>query len=250
MARSTATACTLRNSASTAPWTPNIGRTTTPRRSRRRHPGRFVGWPSTSKPGAKTDSSFIGEPSFFTGSCGTTASSTSIVTSSADHVGNSLDERFDYAIAFIGRQWNPPPEDEVVTEFRNRIAPQRRSAGLVLESLSAPDVDTWVAYEHRWAALLNGSYSEHLGAGPPIRRGDAIAPAGRAVAHACRRPRLSSPMPVSRGLVWVGTGRHKGVPTAHRRARRASRRSEAKPRWSRPQVKMPASRSAAIFTSS
>ena len=54
----------------------------------------------------------------------------------ADHVGNGLDERFDYAIAFIGRQWNPPPEDEVVTEFRNRIAPQRRSAGLVLESLS------------------------------------------------------------------------------------------------------------------
>ena len=29
-----------------------------------------------------------------------------------------------------------------------------------LESLSMPNVDTWVAYEHRWAALLHGSRSE------------------------------------------------------------------------------------------
>ena len=29
-----------------------------------------------------------------------------------------------------------------------------------LESLSMPNVDTWVAYEHRWAALLNSSRSE------------------------------------------------------------------------------------------
>ena len=32
--------------------------------------------------------------------------------------------------------------------------------GIPLVSLSTPNVDTWVAYEHRWAALLNGSYSE------------------------------------------------------------------------------------------
>ena len=48
----------------------------------------------------------------------------------ADHIGDSLDERLRYALAFIGRQWNPPPEDEAVTAFRKAIAPLRQSAGL------------------------------------------------------------------------------------------------------------------------
>lgn len=48
----------------------------------------------------------------------------------ADHVGRSLEERIPYAIDFIGRQWNPPPEDEAVVEFRRAIAPLRRHAGL------------------------------------------------------------------------------------------------------------------------
>ena len=48
----------------------------------------------------------------------------------ADHIGRSLDERFRYACAFIGRQWNPEPVDEEVAAFRKLIAPQRRAAGL------------------------------------------------------------------------------------------------------------------------
>ena len=49
---------------------------------------------------------------------------------------------------------------------RDRLVSQLRDAGigspdaLGLESLSRPNVDTWVAYEQRWAALLNGSRSE------------------------------------------------------------------------------------------
>ena len=48
----------------------------------------------------------------------------------ADHVGRSLDERQRYALAFIGRQWNPGPVDEAMAEFRRAIAPMRRQAGL------------------------------------------------------------------------------------------------------------------------
>ena len=48
----------------------------------------------------------------------------------ADHIGRSLNERFRYACAFIGRQWNPEPVDEEVVAFRKLIAPQRREAGL------------------------------------------------------------------------------------------------------------------------
>ena len=47
----------------------------------------------------------------------------------ADHVGSSLDERIRYALAFIGRQWNPLP-DEAAAAFREAIAPLRRQAGL------------------------------------------------------------------------------------------------------------------------
>ena len=48
----------------------------------------------------------------------------------ADHVGDSLTERFRYALAFIGRQFSPGPADEAVVQFRNAIAPLRRQAGL------------------------------------------------------------------------------------------------------------------------
>jgi len=48
----------------------------------------------------------------------------------ADHVGESLTERFRHALAFIGRQWSPGPTDEAVVQFRNAIAPLRRQAGL------------------------------------------------------------------------------------------------------------------------
>ena len=41
-----------------------------------------------------------------------------------------------------------------------RTAPATVANLPILESLSMPNVDIWVAYEHRWAALLNGSYSE------------------------------------------------------------------------------------------
>ena len=48
-----------------------------------------------------------------------------------------------------------------VSTPRETLCPRRREPGQgSLESLSMPNVDTWVAYEQRWAALLNGSYSE------------------------------------------------------------------------------------------
>ena len=117
----------------------------------------------------------------------------------ANHVGNSLDERFDYAIAFIGRQWNPPPEDEVVTEFRNRIAPQRpkhgpsgqRSNGLERRLMR----DTWVAYEHRSSpALLNGIGIPSTSA--PVHRSVGATP-----------PRTKGTKPC-----WIRDGRPQGSP--------------------------------------
>ena len=48
----------------------------------------------------------------------------------ADHVGRSLEERFPYALGFIGRQWNPGPADQAAVAFREQIAPLRRLAGL------------------------------------------------------------------------------------------------------------------------
>ena len=48
----------------------------------------------------------------------------------ADHVGRSLEQRFPYALGFIGRQWNPGPADEAAVRFREQIAPLRRQVGL------------------------------------------------------------------------------------------------------------------------
>ena len=48
----------------------------------------------------------------------------------ADHIGKTLEGRTRYALDFIGRQWNPPPVDQEVAEFRRLIAPMRQQAGL------------------------------------------------------------------------------------------------------------------------
>ena len=45
------------------------------------------------------------------------------------------------------------------TRATTRVAPTSTRLAAP-ESLSTPDVDTWVAFERRWSALLNGSYSE------------------------------------------------------------------------------------------
>ena len=113
------------------------------------------------------------------------------------------------------------------------VAPCRFPDGLVGSVRDATRVWDATSYEGNEAVLDSGWATARVAGWATARvaptRASSPSCSGRR-GDACRRPRLSSPMPFPDGLVWVGTGRHEGV-GRYSRARRASRRSEAKPRW-------------------